>query len=105
MNWHALSWIINEECNLHCAHCYPSSTDKKKTFLKSKDISRISENLRCMSFDKIYISGGEPLLCENISSYLDIASSIAQLKHLLQLNYSTKSFSFSVDRVSLKIMG
>lgn len=73
MKWHALSWIINSECNLCCAHCYPNSTNKNKNCLTSLELQRLSDNLQSMYFEKIYISGGEPLLCEQLPQYLDIA--------------------------------
>lgn len=76
MNWHALSWIINEECNLNCLHCYPSSGTNKKTALSSTNLAIIKQNMMSMHFDKVYISGGEPLLCQNLDAYFQIASCI-----------------------------
>lgn len=77
MNFHALSWIINDECNLHCAHCYPDSGPKTPPPFDADRLLKMTDHLRHMHFDKIYISGGEPLACSHLEDYLKAADKLA----------------------------
>jgi radical SAM protein with 4Fe4S-binding SPASM domain len=75
----SLSWIINNKCNLACIHCYPDSGCD--TALDSESFQyrykKYEDNFSKVRFDKVFISGGEPLLNENIFDYVVLAKKIA----------------------------
>ncbi len=96
MEWHALSWIINGRCNLHCSHCYPSSSQEDMFALTDEEIQRISSNMETMHFEKIYISGGEPLLCAQLPYYLEVAR-----RHTEKLYICTNSLLLDKNKLAL----
>lgn len=96
MEWHALSWIINGKCNLHCSHCYPSSSQKDMFALTNEEIQMISSNMATMHFEKIYISGGEPLLCAQLTRYLEVAR-----RHAEKIYICTNSLLLDKDKLAL----
>lgn len=95
--FYSMSWIINSQCNLKCIHCYPNSgffANKDK--LSCEELNIVSKNLKSISFEKIYISGGEPLMCENIEYYLKIAHN-----HSNKLYICTNSTILDEDKLLL----
>lgn len=76
----AVSWIINNECNLKCKHCYPDSAEqyKKLPLRKKEEIKKMAESISTVSPDIIIISGGEPFLCGNLFEYIEEAKKIAK---------------------------
>lgn len=74
----ALSWIINNECNLKCIHCYTGSSQKREQFspLNDEDFALIKNNLADTKFNFIFLSGGEPACDKNIFKFLDLCRSL-----------------------------
>ena len=70
----ALSWIINNDCNLNCIHCYTGSTHNEAhiSYHTDEELEIIKDNLSDTKFNYIFISGGEPALDCNIFRYLDV---------------------------------
>ena len=74
---HTLSWIINNACNLACIHCYPDSGYEVKRKFTNNDFEVLEKNLSTYHFDKVFISGGEPLLDSQLFEYIEIAKKIS----------------------------
>lgn len=72
-----ISWIIDTACNLHCPHCYVSSTNKSTSSLSHAEIKKECNNMASIQPEQIVISGGEPLLNKNLFCYLEEARKIA----------------------------
>jgi len=72
-----LSWIINNECNLGCIHCYPNSDACKKRLLSKAELGKIYDGLKNVRFDKVFLSGGEPLLDSQLVEHINIARKIS----------------------------
>lgn len=96
MKWHALSWIINEDCNLQCAHCYPSSSPQKQSQIAQYNLNLIQAHLKSVHFDKVYLSGGEPLMCGQLPQILQIADLIGD-----KLYICTNSLLLNDNKLSL----
>lgn len=75
----AVSWIINNDCNLKCKHCYPDSGKKFRNtkVLSRMEIKQMTDSIKTMNPDMIFISGGEPFMCPNLFEYLEEARRIA----------------------------
>ena len=60
---------VTDRCNLRCMYCMPEEGVCKKThldMLSLEEIYQIIEASAEMGFDKIRITGGEPLVRKNI---------------------------------------
>jgi len=68
----AVSWIITNNCNLRCKHCYPGSgAEYKHERVPSADeISRLCESVKTVNPNIVIFSGGEPMLCSQIYTYI-----------------------------------
>ncbi len=69
-----IAWNITRNCNLKCEHCYSSSF--KKDFsgeLSTKEIKNIINDLAEMNVPVILLSGGEPLLRDDIFEIITYA--------------------------------
>lgn len=75
----AVSWIINNDCNLKCKHCYPESGPefRDEKILSRDEIRKMVESIKTINPDMIFISGGEPFMCPNLFEYLEEAKKIA----------------------------
>lgn len=75
----AVSWIINNRCNLNCFHCYTKSIqDAEVRPNYSKDeIVAIAKNIGSVNPKIVVISGGEPLLDRDLPLFLQEARKIA----------------------------
>lgn len=76
----AVSWIINNDCNLKCNHCYPDSGEKFRNtkVLSREEIKQMTSSIKTINPDMIFISGGEPFMCPNLFEYLEEARKIAK---------------------------
>ncbi|GAB6065992.1 heme d1 biosynthesis radical SAM protein NirJ [Aquifex pyrophilus] len=61
-----LIWNLTNRCNLYCKHCYASANQNKREELSLDEIKRISDELKEEGVRFVIISGGEPLLREDI---------------------------------------
>ncbi len=61
-----LIWNLTNRCNLYCKHCYSSANQDKSEDISLDEIDRISEELISEGVRFAVLSGGEPLLREDI---------------------------------------
>ncbi len=67
-----LFWNLTLRCNLKCIHCYASALPSKSPGeLKKEEIFSIIDDLSNMGLPVAILSGGEPLLHENIYEISD----------------------------------
>lgn len=73
-------WVYtNNHCNLSCHHCLVSAGPHiKRDYLTFKEIKRVIDEVVSLGARRIYLTGGEPLLREDIFDILDCASSQAE---------------------------
>ncbi len=76
----AVSWIINNDCNLRCKHCYPESGPefRDEKVLTREEIKKMADSIKTINPDMVFISGGEPFMCPNLFDYLEEAKRIAK---------------------------
>lgn len=73
-NKKTIMWEITRQCNLLCEHCITSSGTTETSGLKTDELLEAIEVFANNKVDKVYITGGEPLLRK------DIFEIIAKLK-------------------------
>jgi AdoMet-dependent heme synthase len=62
-----ISWNVTRECNMKCSHCYISATDKKlQNELSTKEAKKLIDQIAEVSHPLLVLSGGEPLLRDDI---------------------------------------
>jgi len=68
--------VINTQCNLSCAYCYYKLFPRKKSFIQitPEVIKKFFDLKGCIK--NVSITGGEPLLNEDLLSYMEIARNI-----------------------------
>lgn len=70
-------WDITSKCNLKCRHCYNQERYWEKADhyneLSSEEIEKILDKLSLMSFTRVHLLGGEPLLAKNIEFLVQYA--------------------------------
>lgn len=79
-NINYLRLSVTGKCNLRCNYCMPEKGIKKKAheeILSLETIERIAFSAVKLGFEKIRITGGEPLVRKGI---IDVIDQIAQLK-------------------------
>jgi len=75
----AVSWIIIGGCNLQCIHCYGNQEELPREMLSTRQCFEICQRLADAEVMRVVISGGEPLLRDDI---FDI------IQHLLHADIS-----------------
>ena len=61
-------WNCTQRCNLKCAHCYASSTDRAAgKELSTAQARTMIDDLAAMGVPVLLFSGGEPLLRADVS--------------------------------------
>lgn len=67
-------WNLIRRCNLTCKHCYSISADKDfQGELNTDEVLSVMKDLRAFGVPVLILSGGEPLLREDIYSIADAA--------------------------------
>lgn len=65
-----MEWEITKECNLRCKHCYTSAGVKEPEELKTEHVLHVIDHLDCAGISNIIMSGGEPLLRDDLEVIL-----------------------------------
>ncbi len=66
LNGVILIWNLTNRCNLYCKHCYALANQRKDEELTLYDIKKLSEEFVKNNVKFVILSGGEPLLREDI---------------------------------------
>ncbi len=61
-----LIWNLTNRCNLFCKHCYSSANRRTEGELSIEEIDRVSQDLKKEGVQLAILSGGEPLLREDV---------------------------------------
>lgn len=74
---HVVAWNLTRRCNLQCAHCYiaagPAETAERE--LRTEECLRIAEEILAVNPAPLFIlSGGEPLLREDLATIASFAA-------------------------------
>jgi len=70
-------WEVTTRCNLDCIHCYASSVDSAQAELTTSEGKRLLEQIaRIEEFRMIVITGGEPLLRNDIFELVEYAGKL-----------------------------
>ena len=79
---------ITDKCNLKCGYCYSPSHEipSHDSYLNVNEIFNLVQSLANAGINKIRITGGEPLLRNDI---LDIVSKISQIKKIEDISITT----------------
>lgn len=71
-----ISWNITKACNLKCEHCYRDAGIAEKDELTLKEGRKLISDLAELNFRLIIFSGGEPVLREELFSWISYARSL-----------------------------
>jgi radical SAM protein with 4Fe4S-binding SPASM domain len=70
-----MSYNVTRECNMKCSHCYINATDKKlQDELTTKEAKKLIDQVREVSSPLFILSGGEPLLRQDIFELIEYGS-------------------------------
>jgi radical SAM protein with 4Fe4S-binding SPASM domain len=74
---HVVAWNLTQRCNLACAHCYIAAGDwhTERDDLSTAECHRISDEILAINPGAMFVlSGGEPLLRDDLESIADHAT-------------------------------
>jgi len=66
LNGVILIWNLTNRCNLYCKHCYSSANQLGKEELSFEEVKALAPQLKKEGVKFVILSGGEPLLREDI---------------------------------------
>ena len=98
-------------CNLHCIGCYSMNSDRNREEDLSTDKWKLAlKRLRNMGVGELVISGGEPLLREDIVDLMRYAKKDLNMESITLITNGTVSFDFSrlcglIDLLAISIDG
>ena len=68
-----VNWLITNRCNSNCEYCFSPKADV--SYESRENILNIANKLSVENFDKVTLSGGEPLLIDGIEEIVQVLSS------------------------------
>ncbi len=74
-----ISWNLTRNCNLHCDHCYRDAgpdAGNVESELSTEEGIELLDELKKESFMLVIMSGGEPLMRDDLEELVDYASDI-----------------------------
>lgn len=94
---------ITENCNLRCRHCGVTDGSKRKDYLTTEQIFRIIDEAKEARAGSLNITGGEPILREDLPAILSYAA--RRIKTVLATNATliTEWEARLIDDLDLKI--
>ena len=66
-------WVATYECNLHCRHCEAGAGDKGPPPIDTETMARAVTDMGRMGVRTLVVTGGEPLLRDDIFSVIGLA--------------------------------
>jgi len=107
-----VSWLITDQCNMRCTHCYPdSSPEKIVSELDENHHIKIIDILANCGIKYVIISGGEPLLIphlkkliQNITAH-NMTVSVCTNGSLVTQKIAKELKEAGLSRVSISIDG
>jgi cyclic pyranopterin phosphate synthase len=82
----SLRLSVNRECNLGCFYCHNEGIPYEKTLMEPEEIERIVQVASNLGIGKVKITGGEPLLRDDI---VDIVRKISP--HVFEVSLTTNA--------------
>ena len=64
---------ISDSCNLRCCHCFAGELDRQESPLGSSELERLLAQMSAMGSYRLGLTGGEPLLREDLFEVIDLA--------------------------------
>ncbi len=102
-------WVVTERCNLKCIHCYEGGRNTPE--ISTEDAFRIIEKLNDAGKPLTFISGGEPLLRDDIMLILGKLKDLG-FRVILSTNgtlvneeVATKLADLGIDNVAIPLYG
>jgi len=75
-------WNLTNRCNLYCKHCYSMANSDPSEELSLREIADLAEQLAEEDVRFVILSGGEPLLREDIYEIADLLRSLGMKTYL-----------------------
>lgn len=89
----AVHLMITKRCNLKCKHCSSNCSIQEKEYLSYDSILNILSNLEKLNVKKLIITGGEPLLRDDLFDLLKIFK-----KRLVNTKFSLATNATLIDQ-------
>ena len=93
---------VTQKCNMHCPYCHREGETNPSTVMSVEEIVHIVKIALSLGISRVKLTGGEPLLREDI---LDIVGGIAELRGLRDLSMTTNGTFLEAMAKDLKIKG
>jgi cyclic pyranopterin phosphate synthase len=96
---------VTAKCNLRCQYCMPKNLPARKLYTDSlsfENIHAIVKEAAALGINKVRLTGGEPLLRNNIEELVAQLSSIEAIKNL---GLTTNGTMLAAKAKSLKLAG
>ena len=68
-----VQWICTYKCNFHCKHCGTAAGEAREDELQTFEIIRALDSLADLGCDMFSVTGGEPLMRDDIFDVLGYA--------------------------------
>jgi len=105
-----VAWNITGKCNLKCKHCYLSSP-KSSNELSTDEALKLLEEMRYLKIPIVLISGGEPLIRDDIYKIIKYAIDLGLIVGissngtLINREVAKRLFSLGVNYVGISLDG
>ncbi len=76
---------ITDKCNLRCQYCMPANGVKyiaDEQLLTVDDIEKIASKLNLLGIDTVKLTGGEPLVRDDVAQIVSVLKTKANIKHV-----------------------
>jgi radical SAM protein with 4Fe4S-binding SPASM domain len=104
-----LIWNLTNGCNLYCKHCYSSANQERDKELTLEEIKRVADDLPSAKVKFVILSGGEPLLREDLFSIAKLLKEKGVRTYLstngLLLEEHIESIKENFDYVGISVDG
>ncbi len=91
---------ITHRCNLECIYCYATPVHSKGEFLNTQEVKKILKNLKNGEVSFVILSGGEPLIREDIFPILRYSASLFPTILLTNATLITKDVARKISYIS-----
>jgi len=91
-------WLATHECNLHCRHCEASAGEKTPSPVSTEQIGRAVGEMGLMGVRTLVVTGGEPLMRDDLFAVM----ALARMRGLKKIYLATNGGLVTKHRAELE---
>jgi len=96
-----VQWLCTHKCNFKCPHCGTAASEAKPDELTTDEIMRVMDGIGNLGAEKLYLTGGEPILRDDIWQVFKVAKDMGMKVGFVTNGYAVETYRDQIARTEV----